>query len=189
MLLTFKELVVETKILESKKVAVFATGYIVEIAKTLTFFDSRILVSTTNSLNVNSTKLPSYLTASGQNYYWRVKPYSNYVFCSEFTTRQNFVAGGINGTKDISGISNFEVSPNPLSKNQFLQLNMTSERAFDAQVKLYNVAGQLVQSEKKRFEVGFSSQNLNVSNLNNGLYILTVESENGVINKKVVIRD
>ena len=166
-----------------------ATGYVVEIAKTLTFFDSRILVSTTNSLNVNSIKLPNYLTASGQNYYWRVKPYSNYVFCSAFTTRQNFVAGGINGTKEISGISNFEVSPNPLSKNQFLQLNMTSERAFDAQVKLYNVAGQLVQSEKKRFEVGFSSQNLNVSNLNNGLYILTIESENGVINKKVVIRD
>lgn len=166
-----------------------ATGYVVEIAKTPTFFDSRILVSATNSLNINSSMVSNYLTASGQNYYWRIKPYSNYVFCSEFTTRQNFVAGGLNGTKEISGISNFEVSPNPLSKNQSLQLNMTSERAFDAQVKLYNVAGQLIQSKNKRFEVGFTSQNLSVSNLNNGLYILTVESENGVINKKVVIRD
>lgn len=167
-----------------------ATGYVVELSKTPTFFDSRIFVATTNSFSINATNAPGYLTAVGQNYYWRIKPYSNYVSCSEFTTRQNFTSGNLlSATKEISGISNFEVSPNPLSKTQSLQLNLTSEIGFDAQVKLFNVTGQLVQSEKRHFEIGFSSQNLSVSNLTNGLYILTVESENGIINKKVVIRD
>ncbi len=167
-----------------------ATGYVVELSKTPTFFDSRIFVATTNSISINATNVPGYLTASGQNYYWRIKPYNNYVSCSSFTTRQNFTSGNLlSATKEISGISNFEVSPNPLSKTQSLQLNLTSETAFDAQVKLYNVTGQLMQTGKRHFEIGFSSQNISVSNLTNGLYILTVESEKGVINKKVVIRD
>lgn len=167
-----------------------ATGYIVELSKTSTFFDSRIFVASTNSISINATNAPGYLTAAGQNYYWRIKPYNNYVSCSEFTTRQNFTSGSLlSATKEISGISNFEVSPNPLSKTQSLQLNLTSETAFDAQVKLYNVTGQLMQTEKRHFGIGFSSQSLSVSNLTNGLYILTVESEKGVINKKVVVRD
>ena len=166
-----------------------ATGYVVEISKNPLFLDPRVFVASTNSLTINSTMAPGYFTASGQNYYWRIKPYNNYVSCASVTARQNFVAGLISGTNEISDISNFEVSPNPLSKNQSLQLNMTVETAFDAQVKLLDIAGRLIQSEKRHFDVGFSSQNLSVSNLNNGLYILTVESAKGRINKKVVIRD
>ncbi len=166
-----------------------ATGYVIEISKAFNFFDSRIFVATTNSLNITNAMAPGYFTTSGQNYYWRVKPYNNYVFCASVTARQNFVAGLVNGTKEISGISNFEVFPNPLSNSQSLQLNITVETAFDAQVKLFTTAGQLIQSEKRRFEVGYSSQNLSVSNLNNGIYILTIESEKGIINKKVVVRD
>ena len=164
-----------------------ATGYIVELAKVPTFADSRIMVATTNALNVNSTLLPGYLVASGQNYFWRVKAFNNYVFCAAVTTRSNFVSGTLNATNEIAGVSSFDVSPNPLSKTQPLNLNLTTETAFDAQVKLYNIAGQLIKTEKHSFNVGFSTQAMSVSDLSTGLYMLSIESEKGVLNKKVVI--
>jgi hypothetical protein len=164
-----------------------ATGYVVEIAKIPTFSDSRVLVATTNTLNVNNNLLPGYLSTAGQNYYWRVKPYNNYVFCASTTTRQNFMSGTLIATNEIASVSNFEVSPNPLSKTQSLNLNLTTESAFDAQVKLFNMAGKLIKTEKRFFTAGFSSQTLSVSDLNTGFYILSVESEKGVLNKKIII--
>jgi hypothetical protein len=164
-----------------------AIGYIVEMSKTATFLDPRIFLATTNALNVNSSMMPGYFAASGQTYFWRIKAYNNYVACGTFSTRQSFVAGTLNATNDIASVSNFEISPNPLSKNAVLQMNLTTETAFDAQIKLLNVAGQLMQSEKRHFDVGASTQNLSVAGLPSGLYFLSVESEKGVLNKKVVI--
>ena len=88
----------------------------------------------------------------------------------------------------MGGISSFDVSPTPLSKNAVLSLNLTTETTFDAQIKLYNVSGKLMKTEKRTFEAGFSSQTMSVSDLNSGLYILTIESEKGVLNKKIVIQ-
>jgi hypothetical protein len=166
-----------------------ATSYIIEIATIPTFSGSKILISPTNSINLNPTVLPGYLSATNQTYYWRVKPYSNYVFCAPMSARQNFISGILNATNEIAGVSSFDVSPNPLSKTQPLNLNITVEKAFDAHVKLYNVAGQLIHREKRSFEVGFSTQTMAVSDLSAGLYILTLESANGVLNKKIVVRD
>jgi hypothetical protein len=165
-----------------------ATGYIVEISKTLSFFDSRTLYATTNALNINGSLVPNYLSTPSQIYYWRVKPYSNYFVCAATTARQNFVAGLVSATNEIVGVSNFDVSPNPLSNSQSLNLNLTTETAFDAQVKLFNVAGKLIKTEKHSFDAGFSTQTMSVSDLNSGLYILSVQSEKGVLNKKVIIQ-
>ena len=164
-----------------------ATGYIVELAKVPTFADLRVMVATTNALNVNSTLLPGYLVASGQNYFWRVKAFNSYVHCAAVTVRSNFVSGTLNATNEIAGVSSFDVSPNPLSKTQPLNLNLTTETAFEARVKLYNIAGQLIRTEKHSFNVGFSTQAMSVSDLSTGLYMLSIESEKGVLNKKVVI--
>ncbi|MBL7816170.1 MAG: zinc-dependent metalloprotease [Saprospiraceae bacterium] len=164
-----------------------ATGYVVEISKTATFLDSRIFVATTNSININNAMAPNYFLTAGQNYFWRVKPYNNYVSCAAVSARQAFVAGLVNATQEIAEVTSFEVAPNPLSKTQPLQLHLTTEKAFDAQVKLFNVAGKQILSEKRHFDQGFSSQSLSISDIAAGLYILSIESEKGVLNKKVVI--
>lgn len=165
-----------------------ATGYIVEISKTFSFFDSRILLAPTNSLNINSAVLANYVSNPSQTYYWRVKPYNSYLACATVSARQNFIAGLVSTTNDIVGVSRFDISPNPLSKTQSLNLNLTTEKAFYAQVKLLSVAGKLIKTEKRFFDMGFSTQTLSISDLNAGLYILSIESEKGVLNRKVVIQ-
>jgi hypothetical protein len=163
-----------------------ATGYVVEISKSSTFFDSRTFVATTNAININASLAVGYFTANTL-YYWRVKPYNSFAACATVSSTQTFKTGLLNATHDMVGISNFEVSPTPLSKNAVLQLFMTTETAFEANLKIYNIAGQLQKTEKRRFEAGFSSQDVSVSNLSNGLYILSIESEKGVLNKKIAI--
>lgn len=164
-----------------------ATGYVVEISKNALFLDSRTFLATSNSINITGGMAPGYFTAPSQSYFWRVKPYNNYLTCAAVSARQAFVAGLVSATNEITGVSSFEVSPNPLSKNQPLQLNLTTETAFDAQVKLYNVAGKLIQSEKRHFDTGFSTQSISISDLSSGLYFLSVESDKGVLNKKFVV--
>lgn len=59
--------------------------------------------------------------------------------------------------------------------------------AFDACVKLYKTSGKLVKSNTNTFKAGTSNFELNLENLSTGLYMLFIESENGTLNKKVVV--
>ena len=67
-------------------------------------------------------------------------------------------------------------------------LQLICEKALDATIKLFNVAGLLIKTENHRFAAGYSTQNVSVTGMANGTYILTLESENGVINKRIVIQ-
>jgi Secretion system C-terminal sorting domain len=163
-----------------------AFGYSVEVSRFSSFAQVKSFYVTTSNLNINSLNTGGYLS-SGFTYYWRIKavvPYSN---CAN-TTTGNFRTGTVNGVNDIDGVTQFLVSPNPLSKTQNLSLEMTTEKAFDANIKLVNMTGQVVQTEKRRFATGYSTQSISVVDLTNGTYILTVESEKGVLNKRIVIQ-
>ena len=167
-----------------------ATGYIVDISKFASFLNSRSFLTTAAAININSTLFDATFTlSSGTKYYWRVRAYNTYKTCNVTSTTSNFTTGTANAVAEIQGISQFVVAPNPLSKSAALTLNLTSETAFEANVKLLNVAGQLVFSEKRAFTAGSSAQNIAASGLQNGIYILQIESAKGVLNKKIVVQD
>jgi len=71
------------------------------------------------------------------------------------------------------------IFPNP-AKN-----NITIENSnFEINtVELYNIAGQLVKSE----DVNSMRTNLNVSDLNKGIYILEIQSNKTSIRRKLIV--
>lgn len=165
-----------------------AISYTIEVSRFTSFgTGTKIQVVTTSDANFNANNAAG-LWVSGVRYYWRVKAVVPYKNCDNVSLTGNFTTGTLNATNEIAGVSHFGVSPNPLSKAQNLSLEMNSDNAFDARVKLYNITGQLMQTENRRFAAGFSVQSLSVSNMANGTYILTVESEKGVLNKRVVVQ-
>ncbi|MBL7816169.1 MAG: zinc-dependent metalloprotease [Saprospiraceae bacterium] len=166
-----------------------ATAYVVEISKSTSFFDSRVFIANTNALNINKSMVANYFTAANTTYYWRVKPYNGYAACATPSVRQNFVTGLVSDVKELTEVSHFIIAPNPLSKTQNLQLAITTEKAFEAQIKLYNLTGQLVFSERRYFDEGDSVQTFSVLGLNDGFYTLYLESDKGVLTKKLVIKD
>ena len=71
------------------------------------------------------------------------------------------------------------IFPNPAKNN----LTIENSNFVIKSVELYNIAGQLVKSEN----VNSMKTNLNVSNLNKGIYILEIKSKETSIRRKLIV--
>jgi Secretion system C-terminal sorting domain len=166
-----------------------AVGYILEISTTQTNFDVGrrfFLNSSVSFATLNTSNIGTYLIAN-RTYYWRVRAFSNYVTGTDFSAISSFTTGSTNAANEIQGIEGFNISPNPVGETRLINIGLTSEKSFKAQVKIQNMAGQILLRELRNFEAGATNQTLDVKNLNHGFYILSIENEQGVLNKKIVI--
>ena len=167
-----------------------ASGYLFEISTFPSFLASNHSFRVPNSsFNLLSSNLPANYLVANKKYYWRVRPYSTYKTAFTYQPAFSFVTGTLNAVHDIEGIENFTLSPNPLLASQILDINLTSNKVMDAVVRINSIAGQVVLSQKMRFETGSNSKQLTLNGLNKGLYILTIEAENGVLNKKIIVAE
>lgn len=165
-----------------------AIGYVIDVSRFTSFgTGTKTQYVTSSDANFNANNATGLFLANVK-YYWRVRAIVPYKNCDNLSLTGNFTTSSLNAVNEITGVSHFNVSPNPLSKTENLSLNMTSETAFEGNVKLFNITGQLIKTERRRFAAGYSTQPLSVGDLTNGTYILTVESEKGVLNKRVVIQ-
>ena len=163
-----------------------AFGYNVEVSKFSSFAQSKAFYTTTSDFNVNALNTGGYMLGSTR-YYWKVRAVVPFNNCSN-TASGIFTTGTLNAVQEIAGVTQFTASPNPLSKTEDLVLQMNNEVAFDATVKMVNVTGQVIKSEKRSFEAGYSTQNFTVSDLATGTYILHIQSEKGVLNKRIIVQ-
>ncbi len=85
--------------------------------------------------------------------------------------------------KDIKNVSCY---PNPASSN--LTIAFYSENKTDIIVSLSNIMGQNVYEKQINSSKGTSNININTSDLNSGVYIYTLKSENTIKTGKVVVK-
>ena len=166
-----------------------AVGYILEVSTSQTNFDigRRIFInSATSQIQLNTSNTGTYLIAN-KVYYWRVRAFGSYKTMTEFTGNFNFTTGISNAVNEIPGIAGFTIAPNPIGESRQINISLTSEKAFKANVKIQNIAGQVMLREVRNFELGSTNQTMNLSSLSQGIYILSIENEQGVLNKKIVI--
>jgi len=81
--------------------------------------------------------------------------------------------------------SNLQIIPNPTKNSILIKLNDESDRI--KSVRVYNITGQRVL--EKSFHGKRIQENLNVSSLKNGVYILTVTTKDGKTMKGKVIKE
>jgi Secretion system C-terminal sorting domain len=169
-----------------------ATAYVVEVSKFNNFsadIAKRVVVFK-SQFDLWEQTVPNFLI-SGQTLtiYWRVTPFGNLDVCSSATTTSNFTTSSAVGVHEIEHVSEFVVSPNPVATGQSLDIHLYTAESFDAQVKIYNMTGQLLQNQPIHFEIGPNSHPMHVGNWGKGIYLLTIESEKGVLNKKIVLNE
>ncbi len=167
-----------------------AVGYVVEVSRTAGFTSST--TRSFISLPSESILTPELLGPNFLNpnlvFFWRVRAYGSYVTNTISSNSFRFTTGAVlTDVKEIAGVSNFSVAPNPVSKGQSLQVSFMSEKNFEAQVKLMDMAGRVLSVEKRRFDSGFSNQFFDVSALTTGIYFLSIESQEGILNKKIMV--
>ncbi len=93
---------------------------------------------------------------------------------------------GIENNPDIANFSVAQNSPNPAVNNT--SILVTTETAGDISLRVSNILGQVVHSEIVSNSALAHTFNLDVSNLDSGIYFYTIEIGNKAITKKMLVK-
>lgn len=79
-----------------------------------------------------------------------------------------------------------QLSPNPAESNTSLKLNAAD--AFSGQLNMFNSLGSMVKSENVSIHKGENKVNINVSELPQGIYFLTLSAGEATITKRLIVK-
>ena len=107
---------------------------------------------------------------------WKSVTWSPLVYWTQPVVR---VEGG-------TAIANLDVYPNP-SRDLF-NVTFTSEDVQDLEVRVINVVGEVVYTENLQQFVGEYTKSIDLETYTKGVYFLEITTNNGVVNKKLILQ-
>jgi Secretion system C-terminal sorting domain len=87
--------------------------------------------------------------------------------------------------KEIETLNFAKIFPNPVQNQATLELNLSQNT--NLTIQLINYAGQIITSQNNDIQEGISQTNLQVSNLQNGIYFIKIISNTGVNSLKLTV--
>jgi hypothetical protein len=120
----------------------------------------------------------------GEDYFWKVRAYNgveitNWSETWQFHTGQQGI-GDISLRKDI-----INLFPNP--SNGMLSVELNAEKQTNIQITILDFVGKVVFDENYSFGQGQEIRNINLYDLNNGLYFIRFRSGDTIYTEKLVI--
>jgi hypothetical protein len=85
-----------------------------------------------------------------------------------------------------TAINNLSIYPNP--SRDIFNVSFTSEDAQDLEVRVINVVGEVVYTENLEQFVGEYTKQVDLATYTKGIYFLEITTNNGVVNKKLIIQ-
>jgi len=85
-----------------------------------------------------------------------------------------------------TAINHLDVYPNP--SRDIFNVSFTSEDAQDLEVRVINVVGEVVYTESLSQFIGEYTKQVDLANYTKGVYFLEITTNNGVINKKLILQ-
>ncbi|MDP2387286.1 MAG: T9SS type A sorting domain-containing protein [Bacteroidota bacterium] len=89
------------------------------------------------------------------------------------------------GVKEIVGVTNVSVFPNPANNSASLKIN--SETSENVTVSMYNTIGQQVYTVSEKISTGINVIDLNTAELSNGIYNIIITNSTGKIVQKLTV--
>jgi hypothetical protein len=114
------------------------------------------------------------------------------VFVQDMTTRRVLQSDWLDisksavGVKENETLNSLNLFPNP--SNGQVTLNYASSKASDLTISVINMLGATVYTSNVAGNNGILNQNLDLSNLTKGVYMINVACENGITTKKLIIQ-
>ncbi len=96
------------------------------------------------------------------------------------------VVGAIPTSVNETELTTFVVSPNPVAENTTIRWNATTAGQYN--IRLYNAQGQLVVMDQFNGQSGTNVWNLDANDLSAGVYQLTIQSPNGIVSSKQIVK-
>jgi hypothetical protein len=167
-----------------------ATGYIVELAPSVTFdFNVISFYSPFNTASIDNVRLRQGVPqlVANRTYHWRVRPFSNGQACTSTSANGQFRTSGTVSNDEISAVNQFNLQPNPLSKGQNLRITLDLTENLDATLRLLDVAGRVIETQKRSFAQGNNEVNWQLDHLAAGVYFISLQTAQGNMVKKLVV--
>ncbi len=95
-------------------------------------------------------------------------------------------SGTATGIKENTvNLINLTVFPNP--SNEKIVLNYTLKSTENVVIKISDVTGKIVKELKPNGVIGNNKQELNISNLSQGIYTITIQGDNSLSSQKLIV--
>ncbi len=160
-----------------------ATHYLLEVDRLTSFTvePQYYIVSSTSFLLVDKLE-------PERKYYWRVTPFSEANTCGETTDEFDFTTGVSVATQEIAAVKRLAVFPNPTTTSKGFTVSIESNEQFTANINVTSITGQIVtQQINQQIPTGQSNFNIDTNDLVPGVYILSIQSDKGTMNKRIFI--
>ena len=127
--------------------------------------------------------------ATNKPYWWKVFPFNEIDGCSQFSGTFKFKTGdGLNSLDEIEEVTSYEIMPNPVQSGTAIRLNVVADNNFAATISLISMTGQILTTiERYEFKTGNASLEISTDNIPAGVYFVNIQSESGILNKKVIV--
>ena len=95
---------------------------------------------------------------------------------------------GSSSVSDLDFVEDVNIYPNPLSDKDALSVQFNSTKSIDATLQLFNVEGKELYRAKVNFRSGLNSFSVPTQDIETGIYILNINTPEGLITEKIVKR-
>jgi len=121
-------------------------------------------------------------------YFWDVQPF-NEGYTDAKSESSFFTAGDALDTsvKESELIQNVSVFPNPGNIGQDINIAISMEKSTNVSISLIDITGKIITTESQNLNQGNNTIRLDAM-ASSGIYILKLDTEDGSIHKKIVIR-
>ncbi len=123
-----------------------------------------------------------------KSYFWKILAFNEGYTCQSFTGLIKFRTGeNTTDVNEIDEVTTWSIVPNPVKASQNLQINVNADEAFEANIAMVSLTGQVLNQVDYEFPSGNSTYELPVNAIPSGVYMVVVRSERGVLNRRVVV--
>lgn len=93
---------------------------------------------------------------------------------------------GVNDNQAVNPMTNVRVYPNPVQ--DVLNIEVNASQSSEMNIAVYNITGQKVMETSANISAGINNPSINVSNLNSGIYFVTVKANGFENTMKFVVK-
>ena len=91
------------------------------------------------------------------------------------------------GSRLAGGVSIADLSVYPNPSRDIFNVNFVSDEIQDLQIRILNVLGNIIYKENKQQFIGEFIKQVDLKKFGKGIYFLEIETERGIINKKLIL--
>ncbi len=122
-------------------------------------------------------------------YFWIIQGFNETSGCVKSGNMIFSTGDETTDVKELSNIAEIYFSPNPLNQGDIGSLKLVSQKSFDANIKIVDLQGkEVLNLGTQNIAKDETLFNIETSNLISGIYLLQIESEEGIFNQKVIIK-